>query len=62
MARRTGHLRERAVAQHGLGVAHRAAGNPAEATSHLEAALVAYTELRAPEAEEVRVLLGEPSR
>ncbi|MER6792128.1 tetratricopeptide repeat protein, partial [Amycolatopsis mediterranei] len=58
LARRSGHLRERAVAQHGLGVAHRVAGNEAEAVSHLEAALVAYTELRAPEAEEVRVLLG----
>ncbi len=64
LARRSGHLRERAVAQHGLGVAHRAAGNHAEATSQLEAALIAYTELRAPEAEEIRVLLGgrvEPS-
>ncbi|MFF1610614.1 tetratricopeptide repeat protein [Amycolatopsis sp. NPDC058278] len=59
LTRRTGHLRERAIAQHGLGVAHRAAGNHLEATSHLEAALVAYAELRAPEAEEVRALLGE---
>ncbi|MGW5747832.1 tetratricopeptide repeat protein [Amycolatopsis sp. NPDC003861] len=59
LARRTGHLRERAFAQHGLGVAHRAAGNDVEALSHLQAALVAYTELRAPEAEEVRALLDE---
>ncbi|MEV5718258.1 BTAD domain-containing putative transcriptional regulator [Amycolatopsis mediterranei] len=62
LARRSGHLRERALAQHGLGVAHRVAGNDAEAVSHLEAALAAYTELRAPEAEEVRVLLGEFER
>jgi DNA-binding SARP family transcriptional activator/tetratricopeptide (TPR) repeat protein len=58
LARRTGHLRERAVAHHGLGTAHRAAGNHAEARSHLEAALVAYAELRAPEVEEMRALLG----
>ncbi|MDQ7802825.1 BTAD domain-containing putative transcriptional regulator [Amycolatopsis sp. A133] len=58
LARRTGHLRERALAHHGLGVMHRAAGDLTEATAHLEAALVAYAELRAPEAEEVRVLLG----
>jgi hypothetical protein len=62
LARRTGHLRERAFAQHELGVAHRVAGNDAEAVAHLEAALVAYTELRAPEAEEVRVLLAEFER
>ncbi|MFB9684935.1 AfsR/SARP family transcriptional regulator [Amycolatopsis plumensis] len=59
LARRAGHLREQAFAQHGLGVAHRAAGNDAEAVAHLEAALVAYTELGAPEAEEVRALLAE---
>ncbi|MGW3963476.1 BTAD domain-containing putative transcriptional regulator [Amycolatopsis sp. NPDC005003] len=62
LALRTGHLRERAFAQHGLGVAHRAAGNDVEAVAHLEAALVAYTELRVPEAQEVRALLGESSR
>nr|WP_225956600.1 BTAD domain-containing putative transcriptional regulator [Amycolatopsis lexingtonensis] len=57
LAERTGHLRERAVAHHGLGTAHRAAGSDPEAKVHLEAALVAYTELRSPEADEVHALL-----
>ncbi|WP_410673330.1 BTAD domain-containing putative transcriptional regulator [Amycolatopsis sp. cmx-4-68] len=60
LAQRTGHRYERARAHHGLGANHRAAGHEAEATAHLEAALAAYTELRTPEADAVRVLLGEP--
>ncbi|WP_370963787.1 BTAD domain-containing putative transcriptional regulator [Amycolatopsis sp. cg9] len=57
LAERTGHLRERAVAHHGLGRAHRAAGSGSEAQAHLEAALTAYTELGGPGADEVRGLL-----
>ncbi|WP_439380754.1 BTAD domain-containing putative transcriptional regulator [Amycolatopsis lexingtonensis] len=57
LAERSGHLRERAVAHRGLGTAHRAAGSHSEAKLHLEAALAAYTELRIPEADDVRALL-----
>jgi len=60
LARRTGHLYERARAHFGLGATHRAAGNHAEARPHLEAALAAYTELRTPEADDVRALLDTP--
>ncbi|WP_438860690.1 ATP-binding protein [Amycolatopsis solani] len=60
LAERSGHLLERAVAQHGLGAAHRAAGSHADAKAHLEAALATYTELGIPAAGEVRALLGEP--
>ncbi|MEV6832360.1 BTAD domain-containing putative transcriptional regulator [Amycolatopsis sp. NPDC051102] len=58
LARRSGHLRERALAHHGLGVARRAVGDEPEARVHLEAALAAYGELRAPEVAEIRELLG----
>jgi DNA-binding SARP family transcriptional activator/tetratricopeptide (TPR) repeat protein len=58
LAQRTGHLYERARAHHGLGANHRAVGDDAGARAHLEAALAAYTELRTPEADDVRVLLA----
>ncbi|MCR6485600.1 tetratricopeptide repeat protein [Amycolatopsis sp. OK19-0408] len=58
LARRTGHLHGLALAHHGLGAAHRAAGHETEAAAHLEAALAAYTELRVPEADDIRDLLG----
>ncbi|MEU3628368.1 AfsR/SARP family transcriptional regulator [Amycolatopsis coloradensis] len=58
LARRTGHLYERARAHYGLGTAHRAAGNRARATFHLETALTAYAELCAPEADDVHTLLA----
>ncbi|MEV4055284.1 BTAD domain-containing putative transcriptional regulator [Amycolatopsis sp. NPDC049688] len=58
LAGASGDLRECAVAHHGLGVAHLAVGEGAEARCHLEAAMAAYGELRAPEAEAVRELLG----
>ncbi|MET8849163.1 BTAD domain-containing putative transcriptional regulator [Amycolatopsis sp. NPDC004625] len=61
LARRSGHLRERAVAHRGLGLAHLGVGESAEARRHLEAALAAYGELRAPEVEEIRELLGTPA-
>ncbi|EOD64378.1 tetratricopeptide repeat protein, partial [Amycolatopsis vancoresmycina] len=62
LARQSGDLLECAVAHHGLGVSHLAAGEGAEARRHLEAALAAYGELRAPEAEAVRELLGTLAR
>ncbi|WP_103347522.1 BTAD domain-containing putative transcriptional regulator [Amycolatopsis sp. CA-128772] len=61
LARRTGHLRERAAAHHGLGMAFLAAGDRVSANSHLEEALAAYAELGAPEAAAIRELLGEGS-
>ncbi|WP_235783468.1 AfsR/SARP family transcriptional regulator [Amycolatopsis orientalis] len=58
LAQRIGHLHERARAHHGIGKTHHASGNHVEARPHLEAALAAYTELRAPEADDVRALLS----
>lgn len=58
LAQRIGHLHERARAHHGIGKTHYTCGNYSEARPHLEAALAAYTELRAPEADDVRALLG----
>ncbi|MEV6907826.1 BTAD domain-containing putative transcriptional regulator [Amycolatopsis sp. NPDC051071] len=58
LAQRLGHLHERARAHHGLGQIHYTAGNHSEAKAHLDAAQAAYTELSAPEADEVRALLN----
>jgi DNA-binding SARP family transcriptional activator/tetratricopeptide (TPR) repeat protein len=62
LAQRIGHLHESARAHHGLAKVHHSLGHRTEAEPHLEAALIAYTELSAPEADELRTLLTTPSR
>lgn len=58
LTERAGGLDERARAHHGLARAHQAAGAQDQARGHLGAAMNLYSQLGAPEAEQIRIRLA----
>jgi DNA-binding SARP family transcriptional activator/Tfp pilus assembly protein PilF len=60
LASQAGDQEERARAHDGLARSHQATGDSAQARRHWEEALTLYTDLGAPQAEQVRAQLGPP--
>jgi DNA-binding SARP family transcriptional activator/Tfp pilus assembly protein PilF len=59
LASETGNRHQQARAHHGLGRAHYDLGDPGRARLHWREALILYTEIGVPEADQIRTLLAE---